>query len=347
VYLPGDYIARRGELANSMFFVSKGELAVLVPTPGTSDLAKAMQIHTIQRGDHFGEIALFGQFGGGTRTAWVRAEGYALVSALTRNMIEVIWTYFPNEKAELQEMVNQQLEKDRQRAVQGHWRDGMDAIKKGLYNEPEGEEAMDKFESDALTKMGDAMRQSNLGGMRSSGVRQYMPTKTPFSGTGGGPLAGASSPTSKGRHASLLQNNGNSSEERLLHTVRAMISRMESLTDDLNDMQGKMSTIESRITGQVGLPKFDFVPALNPPPAHQKQKSKKELIYCGNKVKPPEPHHKSLVRDSECMQKGFGASCSSSRCCCTQFTSFFLVATHTIAHSRRRERWQSQAHSRK
>merc|ERR1711879_635949 len=87
------------------------------------------------------------------------------------------------------------------------------------------------------------------------------------SGTGGGPLAGASLPTSKGRHASLLQNNGNSSEEKLLHTVRAMISRMESLTDDLNDMQGKMSTIESRITGQVGLPKFDFVPVLNPPPA--------------------------------------------------------------------------------
>merc|ERR1712039_73426 len=67
--------------------------------------------------------------------------------------------------------------------------------------------------------------------------------------------------------ASMLQNHGNSSEEKMLHTVRAMISRMESLTDDLNDMQGKMSTIESRITGQVGLPKFDFVPMLNPPPA--------------------------------------------------------------------------------
>merc|ERR1712039_988312 len=57
------------------------------------------------------------------------------------------------------------------------------------------------------------------------------------------------------------------SEEKLLCTVRAMINRMESLTDDLNDMQGKMSSIESRITGQVGIAKVEVVPPLNPPPA--------------------------------------------------------------------------------
>merc|ERR1712087_996890 len=110
------------------------------------------------------------------------------------------------------------------------------------------------------------MRGSNMGGMRAS-FRQYMPTKTPFSGTGGGPLAGASTPTSKARHGSLLQANGKSSEEKLLQTVHAMINRMENLSDDLNDMQGKMSSIESRITGQVGIAKVEVVPPLNPPPA--------------------------------------------------------------------------------
>lgn len=120
VFLPGDYVARRGEVANVMYFVSRGQLSVLVPDVSQKTrLSLSRKVGILRQGDHFGEIALVQQ---STRTAWVRADSYVLVAALWRDKMEGLWQYFEAERRELTEMVLQTTQADRRRAAQARWR---------------------------------------------------------------------------------------------------------------------------------------------------------------------------------------------------------------------------------
>lgn len=114
VYLPGDFVTRRGQVGSAMFFVLRGQLAVLVPNgPGARSLANAVEVSKKYRGDYFGEIALIKD---SVRTAWVRADTFVLTSRLTRDYAESIWKHYPNERKFLADMVVQTALADRQRA---------------------------------------------------------------------------------------------------------------------------------------------------------------------------------------------------------------------------------------
>lgn len=171
VYLPGDYIARRGEIATVMYFVSKGLLAVLVPrSQGEKNVATAKKVAELQKGDTFGEVGLLQLERGGTkedqiRTAWVRADTYSLVSALPRDAIEPVWEYFPAERKELARMVLETKQKDMQRNAttkvnKQRWRRGMEKVKLGV--DPENAEKANDG-SNSTTASGGTNKHDSIG----------------------------------------------------------------------------------------------------------------------------------------------------------------------------------------
>jgi len=128
-FVPGDYVTRRGEVGAEMFFVGRGELSVMVPSKDDpSDVALANTVNTMVKGSHFGEIALVKE---SLRTAWIMANTYVLLSCLTRDAIEKIWIFFPEERAELQSKVHGILATDKKRA---------DDKKNGTATAPEGDD---------------------------------------------------------------------------------------------------------------------------------------------------------------------------------------------------------------
>ncbi|CAE7660868.1 Hcn4 [Symbiodinium pilosum] len=120
VCLPGEYIARRGEIAHQMFFIARGTLSVLVPdVDHPNDVSYAKAVRQLKLSDYFGEVALIKDC---VRTAWIRADSYALLSSLSRFDIEPVWKYFPDYKDELSEQVSQVAAKDKKRNAQNRWK---------------------------------------------------------------------------------------------------------------------------------------------------------------------------------------------------------------------------------
>lgn len=120
VCLPGEYVARRGEIAHQMFFIARGTLSVLVPdVQHDRDVLKARAVRKLELSDNFGEVALIQDC---VRTAWIRADSYALLASLSRHHIEVIWRYFPEYRKELSDQVEETAKKDKQRNAQNRWK---------------------------------------------------------------------------------------------------------------------------------------------------------------------------------------------------------------------------------
>lgn len=117
IYLPNDYVIRRGQVGDGMFFLIRGEVSILVPDPnwtGHRSPDHTIEVSTKGQGDYFGEIALIRDC---VRTAWVRANNYVLVSLLTRAHAQSIWKHFPQEREELVEQVTKLAREDRERAT--------------------------------------------------------------------------------------------------------------------------------------------------------------------------------------------------------------------------------------
>lgn len=116
-FLPGDYVTRRGEVGDTMFFVAHGELEVLVPDPKSG---KPLTVATKTVGDFFGEIAMVQDV---VRTASVRANTYVLLSSLSRDDMEAIWHYWPQERRLLQTHIRDEAmrEENRARAAVQQW----------------------------------------------------------------------------------------------------------------------------------------------------------------------------------------------------------------------------------
>ena len=165
VCLPGEYIARRGEIAHQMFFIARGTLSILVPdVHHDRDVQKAKALpHKLKLSDNFGEVALIQDC---VRTAWIRADSYALLASLSRHHIEVIWRYFPDYKEELEKQVAETAKKDKQRnakaMAQNRWKNmGGDKRKQllhlGKQAEPEPAEAEGNPKANRLSVMAMAM----------------------------------------------------------------------------------------------------------------------------------------------------------------------------------------------
>lgn len=165
VCLPGEYIARRGEIAHQMFFIARGTLSILVPdVHHDRDVQKAKALpHKLKLSDNFGEVALIQDC---VRTAWIRADSYALLASLSRHHIEVIWRYFPDYKEELEKQVAETAKKDKQRnakaMAQNRWKNmGGDKRKQllhlGKQAEPAEAEAEGNPKADRLSVMAKAM----------------------------------------------------------------------------------------------------------------------------------------------------------------------------------------------
>eukprot|EP00929_Paragymnodinium_shiwhaense_P112658 TRINITY_DN80924_c0_g1_i1.p1 TRINITY_DN80924_c0_g1~~TRINITY_DN80924_c0_g1_i1.p1 ORF type:complete len:720 (-),score=108.86 TRINITY_DN80924_c0_g1_i1:188-2347(-) len=113
-FVPGDFVARKGEVGTKMYFIGRGELSVWVTVaPGDTNFANSMQVGQMAKGRFFGEVALVQE---SLRTAWIMAESYCLLSSLSRADIEDIWYYFPKERSEVEERVRATAERDRKRA---------------------------------------------------------------------------------------------------------------------------------------------------------------------------------------------------------------------------------------
>ena len=121
VCLPGEFVARRGEIAHQMFFIARGTLSILIPdVQHPADVQKARALpNKLKLSDNFGEVALIQDC---VRTAWIRADSYALLASLSRHHIEVIWKYFPECRQELADKVAETAKKDKQRNAQNRWK---------------------------------------------------------------------------------------------------------------------------------------------------------------------------------------------------------------------------------
>jgi CRP-like cAMP-binding protein len=56
VYLEGDFVIHHGDVNSAMYFITRGECAVLIPEPGRSSVLR--KIKTISREAYFGELSL-------------------------------------------------------------------------------------------------------------------------------------------------------------------------------------------------------------------------------------------------------------------------------------------------
>ncbi|XP_015276910.1 PREDICTED: cyclic nucleotide-gated cation channel beta-3 [Gekko japonicus] len=89
VYLPGDYVCRKGEIGREMYIIKQGEVQVLGGPDGTKVLV------TLKAGAVFGEISLLAAGGGNRRTANVVAHGFANLFILDKKDLSEIMVHYP------------------------------------------------------------------------------------------------------------------------------------------------------------------------------------------------------------------------------------------------------------
>ncbi|XP_060100314.1 cyclic nucleotide-gated cation channel beta-3 [Heteronotia binoei] len=90
VYLPGDYVCRKGEIGREMYIIKQGAVQVLGGPDGTKVLV------TLRAGAVFGEISLLAAGGGNRRTANVVAHGFANLFILDKKDLSEIMVHYPD-----------------------------------------------------------------------------------------------------------------------------------------------------------------------------------------------------------------------------------------------------------
>ena len=86
-FFPGDYIIRKGQLANEMYFISVGEVDVINEETGKVT-------SSIEQGGVFGEIALL--YPNSTRTSTVKARSRVECYTLKRDDFNIILNHYPD-----------------------------------------------------------------------------------------------------------------------------------------------------------------------------------------------------------------------------------------------------------
>jgi len=97
VFTPGDYVVRKGEIGEEMFFISRGSVDVV-----SED--ESIVFATLQEGAFFGEIALLLST---PRTATIKAKDYCDLYSLNKTTFERILSRYPDFAKNVKEMAEQ------------------------------------------------------------------------------------------------------------------------------------------------------------------------------------------------------------------------------------------------
>ncbi|XP_029821370.1 cyclic nucleotide-gated cation channel beta-1 [Manacus vitellinus] len=103
VYLPNDYVCKKGEIGREMYIIQAGQVQVLGGPDGKSVLV------TLKAGSVFGEISLLAAGGGNRRTANVIAHGFANLFILEKKDLNEILVHYPESQKLLRKKAKKML----------------------------------------------------------------------------------------------------------------------------------------------------------------------------------------------------------------------------------------------
>ncbi|XP_053305798.1 cyclic nucleotide-gated cation channel beta-1 [Spea bombifrons] len=103
VYLPGDYVCKKGEIGREMYIIKAGEVQVLGGPDGQTVLV------CLKAGSVFGEISLLAVGGGNRRTANVVAHGFTNLFILDKKDLSEILTHYPESQKLLRRKAKKML----------------------------------------------------------------------------------------------------------------------------------------------------------------------------------------------------------------------------------------------
>ncbi|XP_073420423.1 cyclic nucleotide-gated channel beta-1 [Dendrobates tinctorius] len=103
VYLPGDYVCKKGEIGREMYIIKAGEVQVLGGPDGQTVLV------SLKAGSVFGEISLLAIGGGNRRTANVVAHGFTNLFILDKKDLNDILTHYPESQKLLRRKAKKML----------------------------------------------------------------------------------------------------------------------------------------------------------------------------------------------------------------------------------------------
>ncbi|XP_064414846.1 cyclic nucleotide-gated cation channel beta-1 [Latimeria chalumnae] len=106
VYLPGDYVCKKGEIGREMYIIKAGQVQVLGGPDGKTVFV------TLKAGSVFGEISLLAVGGGNRRTANVVAHGFANLFILEKRDLNDILLHYPESQKILRKKAKKMLNKD-------------------------------------------------------------------------------------------------------------------------------------------------------------------------------------------------------------------------------------------
>ncbi|XP_064636997.1 cyclic nucleotide-gated cation channel alpha-3-like isoform X2 [Lineus longissimus] len=107
LYLPGDYICRKGEVGTEMYIVMSGQVQVV------GGLNDDIIYATLHEGSVFGEISLLSMVGGNRRTADVRSKGFSNLFTLSKVDFEEAMRDYPTAQAMLKKRAKKLLSENK------------------------------------------------------------------------------------------------------------------------------------------------------------------------------------------------------------------------------------------
>ncbi|XP_063168993.1 cyclic nucleotide-gated cation channel beta-1-like [Candoia aspera] len=103
VYLPNDYVCKKGEIGREMYIIQVGQVQVLGGPDGKTVLV------TLKAGSVFGEISLLAVGGGNRRTANVVAHGFTNLFILDKKDLNEILVHYPESQKLLRKKARRML----------------------------------------------------------------------------------------------------------------------------------------------------------------------------------------------------------------------------------------------